>query len=378
MAKRVVGTAVIGVFVLGGCAWAQLGGFGGGIGGGGGGGGGHQQTRSPDAGPEVAETPVLLGVGVVSVAEGKEISGLVVIGGADIAGEVTGDVTAIGGPVTLAATAVVRGNVTAVCASVTQAEGAKVYGEVQERQLEEMSVVDIGWPEPGDQVVRIGDVELRQGQENPIALIVLGGKVTVGKGVRAAEIIAIGGDVTIEKGADVAKVTVIGGKVTRPKGQAADEDEVVPAAVVACGTWQMVRGPASGSASTTITHAAPSTMLSVESTGRHWGQVTVRRPEGPGLLLDLRLASNGNRHDLRGFNQGPRPDGAAIDPKDQPDPLFRSSMAVSAGMSLKVTAATMGEGDTPLTSVERTITLGVPAGSEGLVGSADGGGYGRY
>ena len=371
MARRLVGLAVIGVLVLGGCAWAQLGGFGGG-------GGGYQHTRSPDAGPEVAETPVLLGVGVVSVPEGKEISGLVVIGAAVIAGEVTGDVTAIGGPVTLAATAVVRGDVTALCAPVAQAEGAKVYGEVQERQLEEMSAVDIGWPEPGDQVVRIGDVELKEGQKNPIAMICLGGKVTVGKGVRAAEVIAIGGDVTIEKGADVTKVTAIGGKVTRPKGQAADKDEVIPAAVVACGPWQMVRGPASGSASTTITHATLSAMLAVESSGQRWGRATVRRSEGPGLLLDLRLASNGNRHELRGFMHRPGRGEAAIDPKDQPDPLFRSSMSVSAGMDLKVTAATMGEGDEPQTRVERTITLGVPAGSQGLVGSADADGHGRY
>jgi hypothetical protein len=345
--------------------------------------GGLGGPASPQPEPAAVKT-VWLAVGPVSVAQGEEISGLAAIGPVTVAGTVLGDITSIGGKVSLTETAIVRGHVTAVCGSVDKAEGAKVAGEVRERTLADAASTTVGWPGSEGADMRIGDVEVQRGDDRPAWLIVLGGDVAVREGADVDDIVAFGGNLTIEEGAEVKRARVVGGELRRPEGKAKDEDEVLSGVVLPCSSVETRESPAYRSSSLKIGQASGSMHLQITATGGPMAalDLTGRSMRGSvqialGVQGIGRVAFGGSRPAIIG---GPHGDyfrrwqasltqfgtkrAAAQEVPEGSDPLFTESAAVGVGIRI-VVSATEGQRGWG----ERTIVLGIPTGAEYLASS---------
>ncbi len=371
-----LGTLVL-LFLTVSSAWPQEGGVLG-RGGLGGGGGGLRPPAPPQPAP--VET-VWLAVGPVSLPPDVEISGLVAVGPVTVAGKVLGDITSIGGKVSLAETAVVRGHVTAVCATVDRAEGATVAGEVRERTLEDVASTTVGWPGSEGAILRIGDVGVRRGENSASWVLALGGDVTVRKGAEVDEIVAFGGDLTIEEGADVRRARVIGGELRRPEGKARDEDEVLSGAVLPCSSTEAPESPAYRSSSLKIGQSSTSIQCRITTTGGTSARLDLTAQSVRGsvqIALGMqgigRVAFGGPRPAIiRGRNddyyrrwqasytQFGTKRAAAQEVPEGSDPLFTESAAVGVGIRIVVNAT-----DQQRAWGERTIVLGIPTGAEYL------------
>ena len=158
--------------------------------------------------------PYWICVGATAVPEGEVLTGVVCIGDVTVAGEVRGDVVAIGGSITLEPTALVAGNVTAVCGDVVQARSARVLGEVAAQQLPEVRSIDL--PSQGADPSRfhIGDATIRD--EKLETVIAIGGTLTIAGASDVANTRVLGGDLVVEGEAKTGSAHVVGGTTTFP------------------------------------------------------------------------------------------------------------------------------------------------------------------
>ncbi len=352
-----------------GLATGQLGGgVGGGLGGGVNGGGlrGPAQAAALPPGK-----PILVGVGPVSVAEGEEVGGVVAIGPVSIAGRVLGDVTTIGGKVSLARTALVAGNVTAVCAPVEVAEGAKVAGEVHANEFPGLASMDVGWPGAPQGAVVVGNWKPTAGVARP-ALIVIGGDAVVPKGTKMEQVGVLGGDLTIEEGADVATACVLGGTLTRVGGKLKEADEVL--APFAVPLEPPAPPDAGADVRTTLSLARSTSALraAVETQGPWCSHATFAVGTARftvWLALDTRAVqrvpepaetptAGGGLGGGAGVARDEWGAGYVDDPQyvsRDKDPAFQRSTMIGAGVEIAVTAT-----DDQQRTVKRTINIGVP------------------
>jgi len=358
-------------------------------------GGGGGLRGALGAAPEVAPVgTVWLAVGPVTVGEGEEIGGLVALGPVTIAGKVAGDVTSIGGKVSLEKSAVVTGNITAVCAPIEVAEGAQVAGEVRPHELPDMASVVVGWPGAQAAAVRIGETAIEAGEGAPKWLVVLGGNVTVAKGSQAGEIVAIGGAITVEEGAELKAARAIGGVVGRPQGQAIENDEAIEGLVFPCLGESPPGTPASRSSQFRISQSAESMQFGLSSSGGTGARIDLSAKGDQGdLSLSLAMDAVGRFPGAAGWRErygGARAEGyrpvwqVHYDQFGQPtsnaqgvpensDPDFAKSAAVGVGLQFIVSAT-----DEKDRRGERTVRIGIPGGAQALLGAGGygGGGYG--
>ncbi len=392
--------AMVGAVLLAAATSAQLGGGPGQearpTGGGYGGGLGGRTGGAPDVGPVGT---VWLAMGPVTVGEGEEISGLVALGPVTVAGTVAGDVTSIGGKVSLQKSAVVTGNITAICAPIEVAEGAKVAGEVRPDELPDMASIIVGWPGTEAAAVRIGETEIGAGEGAPKWLVVLGGNVTVPKGSQAGEIVAIGGDITVEEGAELKAARVIGGEIHRPEAKLSEQDEAMGGVVFPCLAEDRPDSPVSRSSQFRISQSTESMQFGLNSSGGSSARVDLSaKGEKGDLALSLAMDAVGRLpgrlpwRERYGGGEAPeyrpiwqshynQPGQATSHPQQVPhdsDPDFAKSAAVGVGLQLIVSAT-----DEKDRRGERTVRIGIPGGAQTLLGAGGyagggfGGGYGR-
>jgi len=350
----------------------------------------HAQSDVAPAG--AASKPVWLSIGPVTVAEGKEINGLVAIGPVTVAGTVHGDVTSFGGKIVLEKTAVVDGHVTAVCAPVEKAEGAKVAGDVNANAIPELALTPMGATNPDSLALVVGGIEVKGTERR--GLVVVGGEVHVCQGADVAEVVGIGGRVQIDEGATVGSAKTIGGEIVRAGGANAGADATIAPFIGVCD--QRMAGevspgpgrPGGGSMESSMEQSASGMRLSV-ACGGWWdlrASIASALQEAQfGLELQAKAAE---RHPVPEVGN-PALGGVALQPgsvwppvkaleiaRDK-DPALQHSTSVGTGIAISLAVA---EG--PATSqrqVRRTLRLAVPSDAaslaqEGYMGGGFGGG----
>lgn len=317
-------------------------------------------------------------IGPVLVGPDEAVQSLVAVGPITVAGSVFGDVTGIGGRVVLAPGALVTGRVTAICASVEVAEGAKVLGGVRQQELSLMRVTPLTPDLPSGAELILGDREFTEAY--PRQAIVVGGSALVRAGAGLTEIIALGGDVRIEAGPQVKAARVLGGQLTRVAARADDQDERSEPLLLRCGGRTAAEQAALGRLTSSFERDQGNLKYAAYSDTWYTGEVRLAA-FAPEARAELALA-------VKQATRSPLPAGARLDqplnfgegwsswprrtlcvPTDA-DPLWQKSCAL--GVALRIEATIETPQDRRRNVSHRSLTLGVPADAEGLLGDRDG------
>ena len=317
---------------------------------------------------------VWIAVGPVSVGANQEVGSLMAVGPVTVEGKVHGDVTSLGGKVTVAPSGVIAGQLTALCAQADVAEGGKVAGDVKAYELPEMDRTSLSLRSPADAELIVGNAEFSE--PFPTCAVVIGGDAIVRAGSGLTEILAVGGNVRIEAGAHVKAARVVGGKLERVATEEGAQDQVTEPFILRCAGHSAPGGVAAALWTSNLEEDVENVKLAAYS--EEWGTGEVHLAAfGVQSRVELTIAAKyATRSPLpkgRSLGEWRQNIGEGWDswPKRQlwvatdADPLLIESAAL--GVGVRIDAGIESPGEPHRRSSQRSITLGVPSDARELI-----------